>query len=134
MPPQPPSTSGTAIRSNLCPFRGTQESMEAPDQEELRSWLHHFTTSAGAGNEHGFIRSAFAGMDCTAPAAGADPFIRVKLLEERRKVAHDALQLYLDAVEEVVALLAVPLEAVFDALRTRALDHQAHAACFGALR
>ena len=71
----------------------------------------------------GFTRSAFAWMDCAAPAAGAEPFIRVKLLEERRKIAHDALQLHLDAVQEMVALLAIPLEPVHDALRPGALDH-----------
>ena len=82
----------------------------------------------------GFTRSAFAWMNCAALPAGAEPLVRIKPLEERREIAHDALQLYLDAVEEVVALLAVPLEAVPHALRPGALDHQAHAACFGALR
>src|SRR5882672_9251478 len=82
----------------------------------------------------GFTRSAFTWMNCAALAAGAEPFIRVKPLEERRKVAHDALQLDLDAVEKMVALLAVPLEAVPDARGAGALDHQAQAACFWALR
>src|SRR6266513_1834469 len=125
MPPQPPNTSGTAISSNLCLFRRTQESMGAPDQEDLRSSLHHFTTSAGAANAQGLSRSVFAWMNCAALSARAQRLVRVKPLEERRKIAHDALQLNLDAVEEMVALLAIPLEPVFDPLRPGALDHQA---------
>src|SRR5438309_3772731 len=134
MPPQPPSTSGTAISSNLCLFRGMQQSMEAPDQEDRRSSVHHFTTSAGAANEQGLSRSVFAWMNCAALSASAQRLVRVKPLEERRKIAHDALQLHLDAVQEMVALLAIPLEPVHDALRPGALDHQADAAPFGALR
>ncbi len=108
--------------------------MGAPDQEDLRSSLHHFTTSAGAANAQGLSRSVFAWMNCAALSARAQRLVRVKPLEERRKIAHDALQLNLDAVEEMVALLAIPLEPVFDALRPGALDHQTDAARFGSLR
>src|SRR6267378_5872761 len=78
--------------------------------------------------------SARARMDGAALSAGAQRVARIKALEERRQVAHDALQLHFHAVQEVVALLAVPLEAVFDAFGPRALDHQANAARFGTLR
>src|SRR6267378_7800413 len=56
--------------------------------------------------------SARARMDGAALSAGAQRVARIKALEERRQVAHDALQLHFHAVQEVVALLAVPLEAV----------------------
>src|SRR6266705_4665601 len=78
-------------------------------------------------------RSAFPRVDCAALAARAKPLACVELLEERRKVAHDTLQLHLHPVQGVVTFLAVPLEAVFDALGSGALDDEADAAGFGAL-
>src|SRR5215470_15436826 len=77
---------------------------------------------------------ALARMHRAAARAGAQLLARVELLEERRQVAHDALQLHLDSVEQRVALAAIPLEAVPHAFRTRALDHQAHAPGLGPLR
>src|SRR5262249_46940276 len=78
--------------------------------------------------------SALARMHGPALAAGAQLLACVELLEEWREVAHDALQLHLDTVQQRVALQAVPLEAVLHALGTRALDDEAQAPRLGALR
>ncbi len=70
-------------------------------------------------------------MNCAALPAGAEPLIRVKLLEQRRKVAHDAFQLHLDPVQESVAFQTIPLESVLHALGARALDDEADASRTG---
>src|SRR5262245_1199029 len=59
--------------------------------------------------------SAPARMHRPALRAGSQLFARVELLEKRWQVAHDALQLHLDAVQQRVALPAIPLEAVLHA-------------------
>src|SRR6267378_7057805 len=78
--------------------------------------------------------SAHARMDRAALSASAQRLARIKPLEQRREVLHDALQLHLHAVQEMVAFLAIPFEAVLHALRPGALDDQAEAARFGPLR
>src|SRR5258708_29453547 len=73
-------------------------------------------------------------MDGAALSASAQLLARIEPLEERREVFNDALQLHLYAVQEVVALLAIPLESVFDTLGAGALDHQADPFGFPPLR
>src|SRR5258706_10759090 len=73
-------------------------------------------------------------MDGAALCASAQILARMEPLEERREVFYDALQLHLHAVQEVVALLAIPFESVFDALGAGAFDHQADASGFRPLR
>src|SRR5258708_7935234 len=73
-------------------------------------------------------------MDGAALSASAQLLARIEPLEERREVFNDALQLHLYAVQEVAALLAIPLESVFDTLGAGALDHQADASGFRPLR
>src|SRR5882672_2271008 len=78
--------------------------------------------------------STRARMDGAAHCASAQLLARIEPLEERREVFYDALQLHLHAVQEVVAIPAIPFESVFDALGAGALDHQADASGFGPLR
>src|SRR5882672_5001051 len=73
-------------------------------------------------------------MDGAALCASAQLLARIEPLEERREVFYDALQLHLHAVQEVVALAAIPFESVFDTLGAGALDHQADASGFWPLR
>src|ERR1041385_1172917 len=73
-------------------------------------------------------------MDGAAVSPGAQGLARIETLEERRKIAYDALQLHLHAMQQGVARPAIPLEPVLDALGPGALDHQAQAARFGSLR
>src|SRR3989442_1508373 len=79
-------------------------------------------------------RSAFSWVDHAALSASAQRLVRIKPLEQWRKIAHDALQLHLHAVQEMVAFPTIPFEAVLHALRPGALDYQADAARFGSLR
>src|SRR5271169_5751051 len=48
----------------------------------------------------------------------------VELLEDGRKVAHNALELHLRSMHPVVAVRTVPLEGVQRTLRSRHLDHK----------
>src|SRR5258706_4289655 len=73
-------------------------------------------------------------MDGAALCASAQLLARIEPLEQRREVFYDALQLHLHAVQEVVALPAIPFESVFDALGAGALDHQAGASRLPPLR
>src|SRR5258708_17068197 len=73
-------------------------------------------------------------MDGAALSASAQLLARIEPLEERREVFNDALQLHLYAVQEVAALLAIPLESVFDTLGAGALSHPADASGFRPFR
>src|SRR5258708_12770193 len=54
----------------------------------------------------------------------AQTLAAVELLEQRRQITHDALQLHFGTVHQLMAVLAVPLEAVEIAFWTRHLnDH-----------
>ena len=65
----------------------------------------------------------FAGMYGAAVFALAEIFVAVELLEERRQVAHDALQFHFCAMHKLMTTVAVPLESVERALGSRHLDH-----------
>src|SRR5258708_16140539 len=73
-------------------------------------------------------------MDGAARPAGAEFFAGVELLEQRRQVLDDVLELDLDAVHAAVAAEAIPFEGVDHALGPRALDDQAQAVRLRALR
>src|SRR5258708_26905714 len=73
-------------------------------------------------------------MDGAALVGSAQRLGGIEPVEGRREVFNDALQLHLYAVQEVAALLAIPLESVFDTLGAGALDHQADASGFRPLR
>ena len=63
---------------------------------------------------------------CTCPQCGrCAAFACAERLIKRRQVIHDALQLHFDTVNKAVALRTIPLEAVQQARRARALNHQA---------
>lgn len=72
-------------------------------------------------------------MDRAALAAGAQRFALIEGREKGRQVAHDALQLHLDAVDDGAAVVAIPLKGVGHALGPLAFDHQADAALDRAL-
>src|SRR5262249_12960304 len=61
-----------------------------------------------------------------AMLALAEVFVAVELLKERRQVAHNASQFDLCAMQEIVTILAVPLETVRFVLRPWHLDHHTH--------
>src|ERR1051325_3980202 len=69
----------------------------------------------------------FAGMNRTAVLTLAQLFVAIKLLKQWREVADNTLQLHFCAMKELVATLAIPLEAVESALGTRHLDHDSNA-------
>ena len=73
-------------------------------------------------------------MPSAAFGTGVQGGIAVEALEERRQVVHDADQLHLGAMHQVVALQAVPLEGVLLALGSLRLDHQPDASGHGTLR
>ena len=54
--------------------------------------------------------------------------------EERRQVANDRTQQYLDAMHETATLKSIPFKRVFFPVRTFRLDYQADAARYRTLR
>src|SRR5690606_22546731 len=65
----------------------------------------------------------------TALAAGAQGLVAVEVAEARQEVLLDVMQHKAVLVQEVVALLAVPLQAILQrAVGTLHLDHQPHRA------
>jgi len=69
--------------------------------------------------------STRARMDGAARSASAQFLARIEPLEERREVFTMLFKLHLHAVQEGVALLAIPLESVFDTSgRVRSITRQ----------
>src|SRR4029077_17202026 len=66
-----------------------------------------------------------AGMNRATMFAFAQRFVVVELIKQRRQVAHYALQFHLRAVEQLVAIRAVPLETVKSSFGARHLDDDA---------
>src|SRR5271165_5237006 len=73
-------------------------------------------------------------VDRAARGALAEFFAAVELVEEGRKVAHEALELHLRAMHEMVAVRAIPLECVHGAIRPRHLNHQSNGVCLALRR
>ena len=67
-------------------------------------------------------------MNGAAVVAGAQFLAGIKSLEQRRQVAHDALELDLDAVDDVAAIVAIPLKGIDQPVGPLAFDDQADAA------
>jgi hypothetical protein len=61
--------------------------------------------------------------------ADAQFLARIKSLEQRRQIAHNALKLDLDAVDDATAIVAIALEGVDHAVGPLASDHQTNAPC-----
>src|SRR6516164_9224986 len=62
------------------------------------------------------------GVNGAAVSASARFFVAVELLEDWRKITHDALEPYLRSMHQAVAVRAVPLKGIHCALRTRHFD------------
>src|SRR5689334_16383945 len=84
-------------------------------------------------HRHPARRRVLPGMDRAAFLAFARICIGVERLIERRQVLHQMLDLHLDAVHEVAALEAVPVEGV-ERVRTRRFHHEADRARLWPLR
>src|SRR5579864_2855019 len=67
---------------------------------------------------------AFPRMERPAARTTALRLVGIELLKERRQIGDDAVQLYLDAMEERVAARTIPFEAVDHPRRTLPLDHE----------
>src|SRR3981081_529929 len=63
-----------------------------------------------------------AGVNRPTVFALAQRFIVVELIKERRQVVDNALQFYLRAVQQLVAVRAIPFEAIESSLRAWHLD------------
>jgi hypothetical protein len=79
-------------------------------------------------------RSEPARMHCAAIAAGSARLVFVKSIKQGRKIVDDAFQYHLNPAHQVIALQAIPFETVFGTRRALVFNHQANAACLGALR
>jgi hypothetical protein len=69
----------------------------------------------------------FAGMNRSAVFALAQAFVAVELLENWRKISNNAFQSYFGTVQQLMAILTIPLERVDGIFRTRHLDDYADA-------
>ena len=70
----------------------------------------------------------FAGMNRATVFALAQILVAVELLKQRRQVAHNALQFYFRAMQQLMTVLAIPFESIQRALGARHLHHHADAA------
>src|SRR6266536_3732519 len=72
--------------------------------------------------------SMFARMYRTAVFALAQALVAVEPFEERRQIAHNAVELHFRAMQQLMTILAVPLEPIHRALGARHFDNHADAA------
>src|ERR1700751_3755131 len=73
-------------------------------------------------------------MNRAAMLALAEALVAIELLEQWRKIPHDAFQLDLGAMQQLVAVLAVPLEPIQRPFRPWHFDHNTDRSRLQALR
>src|ERR1700691_6147338 len=67
--------------------------------------------------------ASLAWMNRAAMLTFAPALVRVELCKKRRQILHDALQLHFRAIDQLVAVRAVPFEGIQRALRAGYFNH-----------
>src|SRR5579863_1324506 len=75
------------------------------------------------------LRRLFSRMNFSAILTLPQIRVVVEPVKYRRQIANNAFQIQFGAINEVIALGAVPLDAIHRAFRTRRFDHQSDAPC-----